>query len=130
MAVLITALGIVLAALYVWLAVRIINRRERWAKCTLVAAIALPVLYVLSFRSACQLVDRGHVAANPIAAVYRPLLHVIVDGPQFCQSALTTYACGSADDPSWLLTRLLGAGGFIHGPSLKSDAPHRTTRPD
>lgn len=41
--------GVASAALSVWLAVRVVNRRERWAKWTLAAVIGLPVLYVASF---------------------------------------------------------------------------------
>jgi len=49
--------GIVVAAFCVWLAVRIFNRRERWAKWTLAGLVlGLPLLYVLSFGPACWLV--------------------------------------------------------------------------
>ena len=42
------------AAFYIWLGVRIINRRERWAKWALVMTpVGVPVLYVLSFGPAC-----------------------------------------------------------------------------
>ncbi|HEY3967077.1 MAG TPA: hypothetical protein VGM05_21130 [Planctomycetaceae bacterium] len=42
------------AALCVWLTVRIVNRRERWAKWTLAAVfVGLPLLYVLGFGPAC-----------------------------------------------------------------------------
>ena len=40
--------AVAFAALCVWLTVRIINRRERWAKRTLAAVVVVPVLYVLS----------------------------------------------------------------------------------
>jgi hypothetical protein len=46
-------LAVAFAAFCVWLGVRIINRRERWAKRTLMAAVGLPVLYGLSFGPAC-----------------------------------------------------------------------------
>jgi hypothetical protein len=42
------AVGAVFTAVLLWLTVRIVNRRERWAKWTAVAVVALPVLYVLS----------------------------------------------------------------------------------
>jgi hypothetical protein len=41
-------LGAAYAAFAVWLTVRIINRRERWAKRTAVGLVVLSVLYVLS----------------------------------------------------------------------------------
>ena len=44
------ALGVAFAAFCVWLTVRIINRRERWAKWTLAVMLSLSVLYVLSGR--------------------------------------------------------------------------------
>jgi hypothetical protein len=47
------SLTFALAALCVWLTVRVVNRRERWAKRLLAAVIGLPVLYVLSFGPAC-----------------------------------------------------------------------------
>lgn len=48
MAIALLAAGSAIAAFCVWLAVRIVNRRERWAKRTLAAVIALPALYVAS----------------------------------------------------------------------------------
>jgi len=53
MAILIPALGVAFAAFCVWLTVRIVNRRERWAKWTLGAVVGLPLLYVASFGPAC-----------------------------------------------------------------------------
>ena len=50
---LLSALALAFAAFCVWLTVRIVNRRERWAKWTLAATLALPVLYVASFGPAC-----------------------------------------------------------------------------
>ena len=47
------ALAIAFTAFFVWLMVRIINRRERWAKWTLAAVVGLPGLYVLRFGPAC-----------------------------------------------------------------------------
>jgi hypothetical protein len=55
----ITALGVVLSAFAVWLGVRIDNRRERWAKRTAAALVALLVGYPLSFGPAVLLSRRG-----------------------------------------------------------------------
>jgi hypothetical protein len=41
-------IGVAFTAFCVWLGVRIVNRRERWAKWT-AGAVALSVLYVLAF---------------------------------------------------------------------------------
>jgi hypothetical protein len=45
--------GVAYAAFCVWLSVRIVNRRERWAKWTLAVVVGLLVLYVASFGPAC-----------------------------------------------------------------------------
>jgi len=48
MAIALSIVGVTFAASCVWLTVRIVNRREWWARCTLAAVVALPALYVLS----------------------------------------------------------------------------------
>ena len=53
MAIILPALAVAFAAFCVWLTVRIVNRRERWAKWTLAAVVSLPVLYVASYGPAC-----------------------------------------------------------------------------
>jgi hypothetical protein len=54
MTIILPALAVAFAAFCVWLAVRIFNRRERWAKRTTVAVVAaLPILYLASFGPAC-----------------------------------------------------------------------------
>ncbi|MBI3864247.1 MAG: hypothetical protein HY290_20375 [Planctomycetia bacterium] len=59
MAIALAFTGAAFAAFCLWLAVRIINRRERWAKWTLAATIVgLPLIYVLSFGPACWLNER------------------------------------------------------------------------
>jgi hypothetical protein len=45
--------AVAVAAFCVSLCVRIVNRRERWAKWTAVGLASLPLLYVLSFGPAC-----------------------------------------------------------------------------
>ena len=75
------AAGVAFAAVCLWLTVRIINRRERWAKRTLATVVVLPVLYVLSFGPTCWVYSR--VAGEDDAAewvktdfIYAPLLRV------------------------------------------------------
>ena len=54
MSIVVSTLGIAFAGFCVWLTVRIVNRRERWAKWTLATILpGLPLLYVLSFGPAC-----------------------------------------------------------------------------
>jgi len=75
------------AAFLVWLAVRIINRKERWAKRTLAATLLLPVLYVASFGPACWLASQKidprdqSIKASPALAVYSPLARLVADAP-------------------------------------------------
>ena len=59
MTIIFPALAVVFAAFCVWLGVRIVNRRERWAKWTLAATFGLPVVYVLSFGPACWWISRS-----------------------------------------------------------------------
>jgi hypothetical protein len=54
MAIALLIAGVAVAALCVWLTVRIVNRRERWAKRTAIS-IALLVLYVGSWIPAASL---------------------------------------------------------------------------
>ena len=66
-------LAVAFAAFCVWLIVRIVNRRERWAKWTLAAAIGLPMLYALSFGPACWMSSRTNVGSSEVEAVFWPL---------------------------------------------------------
>jgi hypothetical protein len=60
-------------AMIIWLIVRFVNRRERWARRILSAAIGLPIVYVVSLGPACWVTSRlgGYRA---VAWVYSPLL--------------------------------------------------------
>jgi hypothetical protein len=60
----------------VWLTVRIVNRRERWAK-RLAVAMAVIVVYPLSFGPACWLSSRINVGAAALGIAYQPLVWVI-----------------------------------------------------
>jgi hypothetical protein len=77
MTILLPALAVAFAAFCVWLTVRIVNRRERWAKWTLAAVVGVPVLYVLSFGPAVYMAARGLLpnwASNALDIAYRPLV--------------------------------------------------------
>jgi hypothetical protein len=78
MTILLTTLAVAFAAFCVWLAVRIFNRRERWAKWTLAAAIGLPVLYVLSFGPACWITSRRF--DTQLTGFYWPIGWVMLEG--------------------------------------------------
>lgn len=67
------ALGVAFAAILVWLIVRIINRRERWAQRTLAAIIIIPLLYVASFGPACWLSNYEYLDSQLAWLAYRPV---------------------------------------------------------
>lgn len=77
MAIFIGALGVAFAAFCVWLGVRIVNRRERWAKWTAAGlAIALPVIYLLGLGPAQWLISRhmlSESAVYHITSFYGPM---------------------------------------------------------
>lgn len=78
MTILLPIVGVAFAAICVWLAVRIVNRRERWAKWTLAAVVGLPVLYVASFGPACWLTDRDVMSGHLTWFAYHPLASFLV----------------------------------------------------
>lgn len=79
-------------ALYIYLGVRVINRRERWAKRTLAAMIGVPVLYIASFGPVCWLGHRGFLSGGMIEVAYRPIAIVLRSGPPPVRKALRWYA--------------------------------------
>jgi len=68
-----TVMGVALSAFAVWLTVRIINRRERWAK-RMAGALAIALAYPLSFGPACWLTSRLGHGASLLPTIYRPLV--------------------------------------------------------
>ena len=74
MMILLPALAVAFAAFCVWLTVRIVNRRERWAKWTLAIVIGLPTLYVASFGPACWYAGDNETTIAAIFDVYYPIL--------------------------------------------------------
>lgn len=76
-------LGVAFAAVCVWLGIRIVNRRERWAKRLFVGLAVMPALYVLSFGPACWFArssllpfEKMWVPFQMIAGVYQPLVEL------------------------------------------------------
>ena len=75
MTLILSALAVAFAAFCVWLTVRIVNRKERWAKWTAAVVIGLPALYGLSFGPACWVTS--YVGGDKlVSAVYRPILRM------------------------------------------------------
>jgi hypothetical protein len=99
MTTLFSGLAVAFVAVCIWLTVRIVNRREKWAKRMLAAVIAAPLLYVLSFGPACWWFDRrlSEVgaelnAAEMIAVPYIPLGRLARFEPDIIGDALLWYA--------------------------------------
>jgi len=69
-------LGLIFAAFCIWLGVRLVNRREQWAKWTLATVAGLPLLYVASFGPACWASSHAEFGAGAVTVVYRPLAGV------------------------------------------------------
>jgi drug/metabolite transporter (DMT)-like permease len=92
--ILVPALAVAFAASCVWLAVRIINRRERWAKRTLAAMVGVPILYVASFGPICWALDRHWLPAKFVAWIYYPCVMAAFnrDTPRWAKDFLWWWA--------------------------------------
>ena len=100
MTVVVAALSVGFPAFCVWLGVRIFNRRERWAKWTLVVTLSLPVLYAASLGPACWITSRVNVGAPIVNVVYLPMMWIRDVGPEFIGDGILWYSrIGSA--PGW-----------------------------
>src|SRR5258708_2714913 len=93
--------GVAFAAFCLWLAVRIINRREKWAKRTALG-LALAMIYPLSLGPACWFTGRMNFGPGAISAIYRPLTWTFAD-PVLSRSerigmVLRSYSCLLAKD--------------------------------
>ncbi|HLJ12656.1 MAG TPA: hypothetical protein VKU82_15785 [Planctomycetaceae bacterium] len=116
MSISVPALVAAFSAFCIWLTVRIINRRERWAKWTLATVIiGLPVLYVASFGPACWLTKRDPMTFDRIApGFYWPIGWVSCRAPRPVRKAISWYA--KLDGNSYiLLVPAEPSGGTIVG---------------
>ena len=96
MTIILPALAVAFAAFCVWLTMRTINRRERWAKWTLAAAVGVPALYVVSFGPACwissQTLDRvDRIEAQTLNMIYQPILSLAWNGPSIVKGPARWY---------------------------------------
>lgn len=79
------------SAFAVWLTVRIINRRERWAKRIAAVMVAMIVVgYPLSFGPACWIMSR--TADQMLPTMYMPIGYLISYSPPWASDALSAYA--------------------------------------
>jgi hypothetical protein len=85
-------LSVAFAAVCIWLVVRAVNRRERWAKWAIVFVVTTVAAYPLSFGIACRSAGRGLLpdsllarvcqpSDSLLARVYQPCLDMAVDAP-------------------------------------------------
>ena len=86
--------GIAFAAFCAWLTVRIVNRRERWAKrtaATLILMLAIASTYVLSLGPAILIAQKAKWGGRPVSKAYRPVMLMLVHGPKPIKSAIWWY---------------------------------------
>lgn len=100
MTIVLPILAVVFVAFCVWLTVRIVNRRERWAKWTAIEmAIAVLVGYPLSFGPACWINLRTGSGGRAIGAFYGPIGWLHSYGGDALAGVIATWAnIGSDDD--------------------------------
>ena len=107
MAIALAIIGFAFAALCIWLTVRIVSRRERWAKWTAVALAVVLVGYPLSFGPALWLVSNGNITLKEVRRVYRPIVMIRWHSPAWMTIAIDGYAKLWADDGGYLWLALL-----------------------
>jgi hypothetical protein len=108
---LVGVVGVAFAAFVVWLTVRIVNRRERWAKRMLAIAAALSALYALSFGPVCWISSRTESRSLP--AVYLPIGWLLNNSPHPIATVIVRYA----------------RAGMLSGSSVSVPVPDRDVLP-
>jgi len=88
--VVIAIFGVAFTAFCVWLVVRIVNRRERWAKWAAVVLVSTPVLYVLSTGPVVWYCRGDGDLPGWLTIIYWPL-RLMPDGPEFVEDAFDWY---------------------------------------
>ena len=97
MTIILPALAVAFAALVVWLVVRIVNRRERWAKWTAIVVsvmVSLPVLYIASFGPVCWIFWSHWCPTelqDAINIAYMPAQRLLEECPEPTRSVLIWY---------------------------------------
>src|SRR5262245_38936627 len=137
MEVFLLTVGAAYAAFFAWLIVRIVNRKERWAKRMLAMVVALPVLYVASFGPACWWDSRSsfgpavvgygsmpHAAHWPLPSLYRPLLAIAcTNAPDTAANAALAWYANLGADRHAIIGWFYHPGASERSPELLWDVP-------
>jgi uncharacterized membrane protein YidH (DUF202 family) len=96
MAVALSIFGVAFAAFCVWLTVRIVNRREKWAERTLAAALIVALIgYPLSLGPFVWLRDHDHLGRDSadfiLYSFYAPIVWIYYNGPASIRDAIESY---------------------------------------
>jgi hypothetical protein len=96
------ALGLLIAAFCIWLAVRVVNRRERWAKRTALGLTIVLVFYPLSLGPACWITSRLQRGEGIVTAAFRPIMWTVSDdSTNSFRRLVFWYSALGSDDPRW-----------------------------
>ena len=112
------ALAVGFAACCLWLTVRIINRRERWAKRTLAAILSLLALYPFSYGPARWLYLKTGApewAWSVIDPIFGPVWWARESGPAWLREGLADY------DGWWIDLALNRWAGYVATPDVPAD---------
>ncbi len=93
MSIVLPTLAVAFAAFCVWLAVRIVNRQERWAKRT-VWVLVVALAYPLSFGPACWIVSRRNIdddGMRKLPWLYTPLGWAVIHSGGTGRQAMQFY---------------------------------------
>ena len=91
MSILLPDLAVAFAAFCVWLGMRIVNRRERWAKRTLAVTFGVPLLYIVSLGPACWLADLDILPKPRIKSMFTPAVAILNQFPMPIQRIAISY---------------------------------------
>jgi hypothetical protein len=98
MAVVLAIFGVAFAAFCVWLTVRIVDRRERWAKHTAVCLAVLIVIYLGSCGPALYLCSVAVISNDEFERGYGPMLFMAVKHPRIGDGIVAYAALWGARD--------------------------------
>lgn len=104
-------LAVTFVALCIWLTVRVMNRRERWARRVLLVVVGLPALYLASLGPACWISSRANVGQRDVALLYSPMTWMFGNSKSpFTGFAILYAEAGAADDWHWRVMPRTGFG--------------------